>query len=88
MKLNLFQKDKNEEEDRLIEELDRIIEYVRQQKSALNFGEITEEQYNRSILPVKEGIIQINNAIAERNEELFDEQVHKMIDNVLNGAEE
>ena len=49
----------SEEDEKILERLDKIKEYVRQLQSDLNFGYITENQYEVRIFPILEEICEL-----------------------------
>lgn len=87
--MKLFGKKEDKNERKLIEELTSLEEYVRQQQSAYNYGEITEQELEETLMPIREGLIGIRKAIADKvsNEE-FNRQVHEMIDEVMKGCKD
>lgn len=87
--MKLFGKKDNSNEKKLIEELDSLEEYVRQQQSAFNYGEISEMELERTLMPIRDGIIEIKKAIANNvSDEEFNRRVHAMIDECLRGCKD
>ena len=92
--MKLFGKKEDSNERKLIEELTSLEEYVRQQQSAYNYGEITEQELEETLMPIREGLIGIRKAIADKvsDEEFPDNlsliEVHEMIDEVMKGRKD
>lgn len=78
--IRVFKRKKKSElsvdDQRLLERLDNIKEYVRQLQSDLNFGYITEQEYVRLIDPIVKELAEMEKA---KYKDSFDEQMGKPI---------
>ena len=78
--IGIFKRKKKSElsvdDQRLLERLDNIKEYVRELQSELNFGYITEQEYVRLIDPIVKELAEMENA---KYKDSFDEQMGKPI---------
>jgi len=79
--IKVFKRKKKSElsadDQRLLERLDNIKEYVRQLQSDLNFGYITEQEYVRLIDPIVKELAEMEKA---KYKDSFDEQMEKPIE--------
>ncbi len=78
--IKVFKRKKKSElsvdDQRLLERLDNIKEYVRELQSELNFGYITEQEYVRLIDPIVKELAEMEKA---KYKESFDNQMGKPI---------
>lgn len=86
--IRVFKRKKKSElsvdDQRLLERLDNIKEYVRQLQSDLNFGYITEREYEVRIAPILGELTEMERS---KNAESFDEQMGsplKWLDELFN----
>lgn len=79
--IRVFKRKKKSElsadDQRLLERLDNIKEYVRELQSDLNFGYITEQEYVRLIDPIVKELAEMEKV---KYKDSFDEQMGKPIE--------
>ena len=95
----LFQRETiSKDDEKILERLDKIKEYVRQLQSDLNFGYITENQYEVRMFPILEEIYELEklkDVESEKAEkpvdwlgeifgETYNTKIHEMIEEIEN----